>query len=50
MVNVVATSTAKRPERNETQEPVAEMDCKSDIDNDSLDANDSWETIPDYMK
>ncbi|XP_012149142.2 uncharacterized protein LOC105663620 [Megachile rotundata] len=50
MVNVVATSTTKRPEKNETEEPVSEMDSKSDIDNDSLDANDSWETIPDYMK
>lgn len=49
MVNVVATSTTKRPEKNENQEPT-EMDSKSDIDNDSLDANDSWETIPDYMK
>ncbi|XP_029051449.2 uncharacterized protein LOC114880037 isoform X2 [Osmia bicornis bicornis] len=51
MVNVVATSTTKRPEKNQTDQPVAEMmDSKSDIDNDSLDANDSWETIPDYMK
>ncbi|XP_054015206.1 uncharacterized protein LOC128896073 [Hylaeus anthracinus] len=50
MVNVVATSTTKRPERNETRQPVGEMECRSDIDNDSLDANDSWETIPDYMK
>lgn len=50
MVNVVATSTARRPEKNENQEPTGEMDPKSDIDNDSLDANDSWETIPDYMK
>ncbi|KAK9307574.1 hypothetical protein QLX08_002182 [Tetragonisca angustula] len=49
MVNVVATSTTKRPEKNENQKPT-EMDSKSDIDNDSLDANDSWETIPDYMK
>ncbi|XP_014489402.1 PREDICTED: uncharacterized protein LOC106752304 isoform X2 [Dinoponera quadriceps] len=54
MVNVVATSTAKRPaERPETQETCSEeqeFDGKSDIDNDSLDANDSWETIPDYAK
>lgn len=50
MVNVVATSTTKRPEKTEIQEPAKEMDSKSDIDNDSLDANDSWETIPDYMK
>lgn len=50
MINVVATSTAKRPERNEIREPVGDADLKSDIDNDSLDANDSWETIPDYMK
>ncbi|XP_076752997.1 uncharacterized protein LOC143424664 [Xylocopa sonorina] len=50
MVNVVATSTTKRPERNETIESQKEMDSRSDIDNDSLDANDSWETIPDYMK
>ncbi|CAK9801390.1 hypothetical protein ANTQUA_LOCUS2824 [Anthophora quadrimaculata] len=52
MVNVVATSTTKRPNRNEIQEPTKdrEMNSKSDIDNDSLDANDSWETIPDYMK
>ncbi|CAL7943717.1 unnamed protein product [Xylocopa violacea] len=50
MVNVVATSTTKRPERNETLESQKEMDSRSDIDNDSLDANDSWETIPDYMK
>ena len=50
MINVVATSTTKRPERNEIREPVGDADPKSDIDNDSLDANDSWETIPDYMK
>lgn len=49
MVNVVATSTTKRPERTEMQETVEEFD-KSDIDNDSLDGNDSWETIPDYAK
>lgn len=48
MVNVVATSTTKRPER-ETQE-AEDFDSKSDMDNDSLDANDSWETIPDYAK
>lgn len=50
MVNVVATSTTRRPERTETQEAVEEYDGKSDMDNDSLDANDSWETIPDYAK
>ncbi|XP_018312381.1 uncharacterized protein [Mycetomoellerius zeteki] len=50
MVNVVATSTTKRPERTETQESVEDFDSKSDMDNDSLDANDSWETIPDYAK
>lgn len=51
MVNVVATSTTKRPERMETQETCREeFDAKSDMDNDSLDANDSWETIPDYAK
>lgn len=50
MVNVVATSTTKRPDKNEMQETVGDMDFKSDIENDSLDANDSWETIPDYMK
>ncbi|XP_076246815.1 uncharacterized protein LOC143186877 [Calliopsis andreniformis] len=50
MVNVVATSTTKRPDKHEIQEPVGNADPKSDIDNDSLDANDSWETIPDYMK
>lgn len=50
MVNVVATSTTKRPERMETQEAAEEFDGKSDMDNDSLDANDSWETIPDYAK
>ncbi|XP_011881766.1 PREDICTED: uncharacterized protein LOC105569704 [Vollenhovia emeryi] len=50
MVNVVATSTTKRPERTETQEAVEDFDGKSDMDNDSLDANDSWETIPDYAK
>lgn len=49
MVNVVATSTTKRPERTEMQETVDEFD-KSDMDNDSLDGNDSWETIPDYAK
>ncbi|KAL0120164.1 hypothetical protein PUN28_008073 [Cardiocondyla obscurior] len=48
MVNVVATSTTKRPERSEAQE--ADDFDKSDMDNDSLDANDSWETIPDYAK
>nr|XP_031830469.1 uncharacterized protein LOC116426105 [Nomia melanderi] len=50
MVNVVATSTTKRPEKSDTIQHTGEMDSKSDIDNDSLDANDSWETIPDYMK
>lgn len=50
MVNVVATSTTKRPERMEAQEVAEEFDGKSDMDNDSLDANDSWETIPDYAK
>lgn len=50
MVNVVATSTTKRPERTEMQETVEEFDGKSDMDNDSLDGNDSWETIPDYAK
>lgn len=50
MVNVVATSTTKRPERTEMQETVEELDDKSDMDNDSLDGNDSWETIPDYAK
>lgn len=50
MVNVVATSTTKRPERTEMQETVEEFDGKSDMDNDSLDGNDSWETIPDYVK
>ncbi|XP_029174204.1 uncharacterized protein LOC114942894 [Nylanderia fulva] len=50
MVNVVATSTTKRPERTEMQETVEELDGKSDMDNDSLDGNDSWETIPDYAK
>lgn len=48
MVNVVATSTTKRPER--TEEAGEDFDDKSDMDNDSLDANDSWETIPDYAK
>nr|XP_033331743.1 uncharacterized protein LOC117223528 isoform X1 [Megalopta genalis] len=50
MVNVIATSTTKRPEKHDAVERAREMDTKSDIDNDSLDANDSWETIPDYMK
>lgn len=50
MVNVAATSTTRRPERPEMQETVDEFDSKSDMDNDSLDANDSWETIPDYAK
>ncbi|XP_020299750.1 uncharacterized protein LOC109863708 isoform X2 [Pseudomyrmex gracilis] len=52
MVNVVATSTTKRPDRTEMQEAnsAEEFDSKSDMDNDSLDANDSWETIPDYAK
>ncbi|KZC05118.1 hypothetical protein WN55_08725 [Dufourea novaeangliae] len=50
MVNVVATSTTKRPEKNDVAAHAGDMDSKSDIDNDSLDANDSWETIPDYMK
>ena len=49
MVNVVATSTTKRPERHEQQEIDIDFD-KSDIDNDSLDGNDSWDTIPDFMK
>ena len=50
MVNVVATSTTKRPEKTQSPETDDEYDVKSDIENDSLDANDSWETIPEYMK
>lgn len=50
MVNIAATSTTRRPERTEMQETVDEFDSKSEMDNDSLDANDSWETIPDYAK
>lgn len=48
MVNVVATSTAKKPERHLDIE--SDYDVKSDIENDSLDGNDSWDTIPDFMK
>ncbi|XP_033207370.1 uncharacterized protein LOC117166973 [Belonocnema kinseyi] len=50
MVNVVATSTTKRPEKTGSPETDDDYDHKSDIENDSLDANDSWETIPDFMK
>ncbi|KAI4495746.1 hypothetical protein M0802_008369 [Mischocyttarus mexicanus] len=51
MVNVVATSTTKRTEKNDLQQTSSnDYDPKCDIDNDSLDANDSWETIPDYIK
>ncbi|XP_043283733.1 uncharacterized protein [Venturia canescens] len=49
MVNVVATSTSKRPERRDNHE-VEHFEAQGDIENDSLDANDSWETIPDFMK
>lgn len=49
MVNVVATSTTKRPERRDNHE-VERFEAQGDIENDSLDANDSWETIPDFMK
>lgn len=50
MVDVVATSTTKR---HQNHDPYQNDDFdieKSDIDNDSLDANDSWDTIPDFMK
>ncbi|XP_035718283.1 uncharacterized protein LOC118439996 isoform X1 [Vespa mandarinia] len=51
MVSVVATSTTKRSEKNDSQQNNSgDYDPKCDIDNDSLDANDSWETIPDYIK
>ncbi|KAL2746979.1 uncharacterized protein V1477_005349 [Vespula maculifrons] len=51
MVSVVATSTTKRSEKNDSQQTSGgDYDPKCDIDNDSLDANDSWETIPDYIK
>ena len=50
MVNVVATSTTKRPEKPGSPETDDDYDFKSDIENDSLDANDSWETIPDFIK
>ncbi|KAK0086821.1 hypothetical protein PV325_002462 [Microctonus aethiopoides] len=50
MVNVVATSTTKRSMQHETQEIEENFEGKSDIDNDSLDPNDSWNTIPDFMK
>ncbi|KAI4491631.1 hypothetical protein M0804_003023 [Polistes exclamans] len=51
MVSVVATSTTKRTEKNDMQQTSSnDYDPKCDIDNDSLDANDSWETIPDYIK
>ncbi|XP_024937014.1 uncharacterized protein LOC112493817 isoform X2 [Cephus cinctus] len=49
MVNVVATSTAKRAEKRE-QRDNDDFESRSDIENDSLDPNDSWETIPDFMK
>ncbi|XP_043476527.1 uncharacterized protein LOC122507729 [Leptopilina heterotoma] len=50
MVNVVATSTTKRPEKGGYPETDDDFDIKSEIEHDSLDANDSWETIPDFMK
>lgn len=50
MVNVVATSTTKRPEKTGYPETDDDFDIKSEIEHDSLDANDSWETIPDFMK
>lgn len=50
MVNVVATSTTKRPEKSGYHENDDDFDIKSEIEHDSLDANDSWETIPDFMK
>lgn len=40
MVNVVAAKTSR----------LDEFEAKSDIENDSLDGNDSWDSIPDYMK
>ncbi|XP_048515359.1 uncharacterized protein LOC110117018 isoform X2 [Athalia rosae] len=49
MVDVVATSTTKRPQKHDSYDS-NDFEEKSDIDNDSLDANDSWETIPDFMK
>ncbi|XP_046429905.1 uncharacterized protein LOC124184353 [Neodiprion fabricii] len=50
MVDVVATSTAKRPQKPYSDFENNSFEPKTDIDNDSLDANDSWETIPDFMK
>lgn len=50
MVNVVATSTANRQCRPDYRATREEHDNRSYMDNDSLDANDSWETIPDFMK
>ncbi|XP_044008847.1 putative uncharacterized protein DDB_G0292292 [Aphidius gifuensis] len=58
MVNVVTTSTGKKQHVHDNKREMKEInhsydgdyDLKSDIDNDSLDANDSWETIPEFMK
>ncbi|XP_046750235.1 uncharacterized protein LOC124413583 isoform X2 [Diprion similis] len=50
MVDVVATSTVKRPQKQCNDFENDDFESKTDIDNDSLDANDSWETIPDFMK
>ncbi|KAG7197584.1 hypothetical protein KM043_006051 [Ampulex compressa] len=50
MVNVAAMSTVKKIERCATQEGIKNLEPRSDIDNDSLDTNDSWETIPRYAK
>lgn len=49
MIDIVATSTPKRPQKHDAYE-TDDFEPKSDIDNDSLDANDSWDTIPDFMK
>lgn len=59
MVNVVTTTGINGRKfgdncRREMQEMNHSFDGdyegRSDIDNDSLDANDSWDTIPDFMK
>uniref|UniRef100_A0A6V7M3V5 Uncharacterized protein n=1 Tax=Bracon brevicornis TaxID=1563983 RepID=A0A6V7M3V5_9HYME len=51
MVNVVATSTVRKQGKREMEETHNDIyDYKSDMENDSLDANDSWDTIPDFMK
>ncbi|XP_063976659.1 MATH and LRR domain-containing protein PFE0570w-like [Diachasmimorpha longicaudata] len=50
MINVMATSTTKTEEEDAEDVNNGMYDDRSDIENDSLDADDRWDTIPKCMK